>query len=181
MNSSTLRNTIVKEKLKRPIECGDSDVSSNLLYELLSKKFKNVSLEVGFNCSGFHGDFDVLVYCDGIIYIFECKNIIKPAGFHELRSTLDNVQKGFKQLDKARGAFSNKLFIEYINKKLSWDIREENLKVVTCLVLSNRMFSGYKDKNNHVRSVYELSSFISSGKVETENETLSLIRASLRM
>ena len=174
INSSTLRNTVIKERKVRPIEAGGSDVSSSIIYESLSKKFEHVGLEVQFDFLSFHGDFDVLMYCDGIVYAFECKNIIKPASIYELRSSQDNLKKGLSQLDKARSAFSDKSFVEYINNKLNWNIEFDNLKIVTCLVLSNRMFSGYNSKNNHVRSVYELSNFIDTGRVELESGSISL-------
>lgn len=174
INSNTLRNTIMKEKIKRPIEKSGKDVTSNIIFNALKGKFQNVSLEIGFNYSGFHGDFDVLMYCENTLYIFECKNIISPVGLHELRSTLDNVKYGFKQLDKAREAFNNKEFISYINKKLKWSLEKGSFNIVTCLVLSNRMFSGYSYKKNHVRSVYELQNFISTGVIKTEEMEYSL-------
>lgn len=170
--SHSFRNVLVTNNI-RPIDSINTDLSSKALYDVLKRKFNNVEMELKFNKEGFHGDFDVLLYADKTIYAFECKNIIMPAGFYELRTTFNNLSHGFEQLGKYQKALNNTKFIEYLNRKTNWNIAQNELQVVTCLVLSNRMFNGYTDGTHHVRPLYELVNFIETGVINTQNASYS--------
>lgn len=169
--SNLFRNLLYKNNI-RPQNDTDNDLISQKIYKALRKKFELVNMEVRFNNSDFHGDFDVIAYIDNVIYVFECKNILTPVGLHELRTTFkDNIKKGFKQLDKCRNALLNDKFINYIksNDKLGWSLSND-YEIVTCLVLGNRMFNGYTDGIHHVRSVHELENFILRGQIAVNNQ-----------
>ena len=160
--SNLFRNALINNKI-RPRDSED-DETSNLVYSELKKHFSDVEKTIKFNKAGFHGDFDVIAHIDGVVYVFECKNIINPAGLYELRGAYQNLKTGFSQLKKCRNALLDKNFLEYFNKKLNWKISDQPT-IVTCLVLSTRMFNGYTDGVNHVRPIYELLQIIRTGEI----------------
>lgn len=180
VNSNLFRNSLFKNKI-RPNS--GKDFISKSIGKALKNTFDNVEIEVNYNQCGFHGDFDVLAFIDNTLYIFECKNTINPVGWHELITTYkDNLLKGFSQLDKAKKAFSNINFVNYINIRFNWSIDINNLRVVSCVVLKTRMFNGYTHGTHHVRAFDELLNFIEYGEMtisdikdnDTKVKTLNL-------
>lgn len=172
ITASTIRNLYYQNKL-RPITLTNKDTTSINLFKTLRLNFKNTHYEIDFKHNNFHGDFDVIANIENTIYVFECKNILIPSSPHELRTTYDNLKKGFDQLNKCRSALEDPNFIKYINQKNKLNIKEES-KIVTCLVFSNRMFNGYNDGTNHVRSLYELCEFLTTGNIKILNKTVNL-------
>ena len=51
-----------------------------------------------------------------------------------------------------------------------WDI-DRNTKLVTCIVMANRMFMGYRLGNNAVRGSFELANFVETGTHVMGDET----------
>lgn len=172
ITASTIRNLYYQNKI-RPISSINEDTTSLKLFETLKLNFNNIRYEIDFKHGDFHGDFDVIANIEDTIYVFECKNILIPTGPHELRTTFDNLKKGFDQLNKCRSALKNSNFIRYINQKENLNIKEGS-KIVTCLVFSNRMFNGYSDGTNQVRSLYELCEFLKTGNITVQNKTVKL-------
>lgn len=166
-NSNLFRNLLFKNNI-RPQNEKEIDFISKVIKNIMKKNFEYVEEEVKFNQFGYVGDFDVIAYIDNTIYVFEAKNTIHPAGLHELRSTYEgNLKKALSQLDKCKAALSDKRFIEYLNTRFKWNIQDD-FKIVTCVVLGNRMFNGYTNGEHHVRSSYELINFLSDGKINIQ-------------
>lgn len=110
------------------------------------------------------GEIDVMASLDGQVFIFECKNSLIPCNTYELRTSYDAIQKAAFQLDKLTEAFQNQSFTQYISRKIQWDITFP-VKPVTCIVVGNWMFSGYRVNGHAVRGSHELASFIEQGTI----------------
>jgi len=168
INSDLFRNSLFKNNI-RPQKVKPVDIIGNNIFRALNKNFKYVAQEIKFKKNGIQGDFDVIAYIDNIVYIFECKNTINPADLHELRTTYkDNLQHGFEQLSKCKNMLFNREYIKILNNQFKWDL-SNNFKIVTCLVMSTRMFNGYTNGGHHVISDKELLKFLENGKIKVYN------------
>jgi len=96
--------------------------------------------------------------------IVEAKNTLLPGNIFELRTTYDNLLKAASQLSKIKCAISTPSFANYLSKKIGWEINADQ-QICTCIVLANRLFSGYRIEGHAVRSIFELAHFINEGTV----------------
>jgi hypothetical protein len=176
IGSNLFRNILFKNKI-RPHNSSAKDTISENIENVLKKDFTDVAREIKFKKNGYEGDFDVIAHIDNVIYIFECKNTITPTDLHELRTTYkDNILHGFEQLSKCKNVLLSDGYIKDLNNNLKWNISSD-FKIVTCVVLSTRMFNGYTNGEHHVRSFHELFNFIDTGKIEiTDNGVTKEIR-----
>lgn len=161
--SNFLRNTLfaIKRRLHDP---GTADPMTKLMVKLLSDKSDRVDSQVGFKCAEYEGDIDIISMHGDYIFIFECKRALLSGDVYELRTIYDHIVKAAEQLSKIKAAFSNQKFREYISQKLGWPI-DGSKKVVSCIIMGNRMMSGYRCNGHPVRGFYELANFIYSGEV----------------
>jgi hypothetical protein len=164
--SNFLRNDIIKSKKR--IRDVNSDFIADKIKSELEKHNLIVKSNIEFESQDFHGDFDVICEWGNYIFVFECKNIINPAGYYELRSSYVNLIKGISQLNKCEAALKNKEFRKYIKQKIGFDVSNDHI-IVPCVVLATRMFNGYSHNGIHTRSFYELMNFIESGEVSLSN------------
>jgi hypothetical protein len=161
--SNFLRNTLfaIKRRLHDP---STIDPMTQLMVNLLNEKFDMVESEVGFKCAGYEGDIDIISMNGEYIFVFECKRALLSGDVYELRTIYDHIVKAADQLSKIKAAFSNHIFRQYISDKLGWPI-DGSKKVVSCIIMGNRMMSGYRCEDHPVRGFYELANFIYSGEV----------------
>lgn len=115
---------------------------------------------------------DGMAIMDDYLFIFECKNTLHPTDMFQLRTSYDYIKKGGAQLTFFRNSFASDLK-EKLSRKLGIDLSGIT-KVITAIIMGNRMFSGYMIDNNIVCNVFELSSFIATGKINIAGEVISL-------
>ena len=112
---------------------------------------------------GNRGEIDLLVIYDDFLLFVECKNPILPTDAFSMRNNYDYIQKAAKQLANMEKAFSN---ISFQNDFLkSHSIEYKHREILSCIVMGNRLFSGYSYKGYPVRCIHELISFMYSGDV----------------
>lgn len=116
-----------------------------------------------------HGEVDLLLMIDGILFAFECKNSLVPTGPHELMTTLDYVNAAKDQLDRFRTCFKDNQFKQWLKGQTGWPVTEAT-PLSTGIILSNRMFMGLRVNGHPVRGAYELEHFIDEGAAQMGEE-----------
>jgi hypothetical protein len=109
-------------------------------------------------------DIDVLAMKGDTLYLFECKNPLHPTGVHELRRSLNYAQEAASQLDRAVAAFEDTQKRAQLFRRLGWACPSK-LRIVTCVMMGNRMFNGWTVGDHPVRSVREAVRMLESGTV----------------
>jgi hypothetical protein len=161
--SDVFRNTLYIIR-KRLFDNSNIDPIAEILKNQITNKNFLVNTNVEFNYEIYTGDIDLIAKFGNTILIVEAKNTLLPGNIYELRTTYDNMIKAASQLTKIKQAFSKPSFAKYIAQKIGWEINE-NSHIITCIVLANRLFSGYRIDGHAVRSVFELAHFIEEGKI----------------
>jgi len=161
--SNFLRNTLfaIKKRIHNP---DSADPMSTALTELLKENFDRVEDQVEYDFSGYRGDIDIIAMKDDFIFIFECKRAMLSGDIFELRTIYDHVTKAADQLSKIETALEDEDFASYMSEKLKWSFDDQKT-IVTCIVMGNRMFSGYRCQDHPVRGFYELANFVYSGEI----------------
>lgn len=149
------------------------DPAEVVLAELVRESGGDASENVQFSYQGLAGDFDVLFCLDGECFAIEFKRALFPGSVRELRGSLEPMQKAAAQLDRIRDAWARLDFRRTLSIKLAaegWS--EQSLSAIrssatlhTAIVLSNRMFSGWRERGHPVRGMNELLSFLIDGAI----------------
>lgn len=119
------------------------------------------------------GEIDALSFIDGKLFAFECKNSLLPTGSHELMTSLDYVRTASKQLDRFTERFADIKFRKWLSQTTGWSI-DSSTTLSTCIVLSNRMFMGFRGLGHPVRNPYELKHFVEEGTFCMDTESVCL-------
>jgi len=162
-SSHVIRNSLFLSRLRLYAD-GVDDPLPSAIGAPLRTHTKFVAENVQFDHGAYKGEIDVIASLDGQLFIFECKNSLIPCNSYEMRTSYDAIEKAASQLEQLTEAFQNETFTEYISKSLQWDITFP-AQPVTCIVVGNRMFSGYRLNGHAVRGSYELTQFIKDGLV----------------
>lgn len=162
--SNVFRNTLYIIR-KRLWDKNKIDPIANILEKSIKKQGYSAKTNVEYKKNGFKGDIDLIAQIGGTTFICEAKNTLLPGNLFELRTTYDNLLKAKDQLTKFKQATQSPDFAEYLSKKVGWEITADT-NICTCIVLSNRLFSGYKIQGHPVRSIFELAHFINEGKIK---------------
>jgi hypothetical protein len=129
---------------------------------------------ITYDFQGERGEIDVLAYLDGILFVIECKNSLRPASPFEFRTTLDHVQKGAAQLTRFCELLKTPEFLAYFANRSAFSITN-GTQIVTCIVTGNRMMSGAIIDGHPVRRLYELDGFLSNGGIWILGEYVPII------
>lgn len=108
-----------------------------------------------------NGEVDVIVVSEEDIILIECKCPLIPVNNFEMRSSLGHIEKANVQLTLSRKAFSDKSFRNNYFK--FWGIEYKGQNIRTCIVFGNRLFSGYSLLEHPIRYIYELSTILNGG------------------
>lgn len=108
-------------------------------------------------------DIDVLAVTDNEIFIIECKNPLLPTDAFSMRSTYDCLEKANKQLNFTKSALSDKEFCDKYFKSIGIECKKR--KVYTCIMLGNRLFTGYRGLEHPVRNIHIFKMLMESGKI----------------
>jgi hypothetical protein len=160
-NSNLLRNSL-QLSTKRFYQDGTIDPLVDYLAETLRERTEYVGKNISYRWGGRSGEIDVVAMIDGTLFVFECKNSLLPCNAYEIRTSFDYIVKGAAQLDRFSSLTQNKSFMDYFAAKVGWPAVED-VETTTCIVMANRMFSGYRHEGHPVRGSHELISQVSSG------------------
>jgi hypothetical protein len=124
---------------------------------------------------GQRGEFDCLSIIEGVAFAFECKDSLIPTSAHEIRTSLDYLSTASEQLTRIRSLWENEGFRRYLSSRTKVDLGQ--CPLITCIVHSNRMFSGYRLQGHAVRGFWELMNFIDDGTLRITNYKIRLRRS----
>jgi len=110
-------------------------------------------------------EMDIVAYREGRLYVFECKNNYHPCTAHERRNSYESIKTAGKQLSKRHDWLADHQNQTKLFNKLGWTING-NVEVRTCVLLSNRVFSGAKIEGHPVRQAHELINIIRRGTIK---------------
>jgi hypothetical protein len=161
--TNLVRNLLQKTRFRYDAT-SDIDPVVNVLTKDLEPHSKTIKTNLSYRWKKHQGDLDTVAVIDDILFVFECKNSLHPCNIFELRTSYDYIKKGSKQLRKFMDLFGNLEFREYFGKRINYENVSE-LKLVPCIVMGNRLFSGWKEKGCCVRPIHELCNVISSGEI----------------
>lgn len=167
-NSDLLRNSL-KLSGKRLYSEGTVDPLVNLLERVLKTRTAQTVRNMQWSWNSAHGEVDVMASIDGILFVFECKNSLLPGNIFELRTSYDYIITASSQLDAFCQALSSEEFRNTISDRIGWRIGHSD-RPVTCIVMMNRMFSGYRVGTHAVRGAFEIMRQIESGTIALGQE-----------
>lgn len=150
-----------------------ADGTEDPLSLMLDRTFSNLGYLPKLELKYDGGDVDVLVMIDGLLFALECKNSLLPSDSHELMTSWDYIQTATGQLDRFCERMQESSFRRIITEKTGFNIQSDT-RIVTGIVMANRMFSGYRSGKHPVRGGYELVGFVEEGTTQLGEETRSL-------
>lgn len=168
--SNLLRNVLAIRR-KRLYEDGSVDPVSDMLAAALQRHMPHVATGKTFSFRGKQGEIDVAARLDDTLFIFECKNSLLPTGPHELRTSWDYVEKAVRQLTSFCDLFPTTEFRKYMESRFGFPLNGVT-QVMTCIVMANRMFMGYRAGGHPIRGTFELVHFMEQGTVSIRDESL---------
>lgn len=174
-NSNLIRNSFVVCKT-RLFADGKRNPIGTMLLERFRKHTEHVAIDVKYKFSSIQGDIDFIALIDKYLFVFECKNSLIPCNMHELRTSFDYINDGAEQLDKFSALFSGNIeFQKYLASRLKLkNDFSEDIKIVSCIVTGNRIFSGYRVGKHAVRQLFELANVVDEGRVPINSVEYSL-------
>jgi len=112
---------------------------------------------------GHKGEIDLFVISDDILLFIECKNPFLPTNAFSMRTSFDYIEKATKQLDHEMQAFSDEEFQK--NYLESIHIPYKKRILCSCIIMGNRLFSGYTGAGHSIRYIHDLLAFLKFGKI----------------
>jgi hypothetical protein len=144
---------------------GTFDPLTDQVAKCFQKAGASVSKNVSYSWNAVSGECDVIALLDGQLFVCECKNSLLPTGVHELRTSLDHVEKAADQLTRFRTCYQDSAFRAWLSGQVGHPI-ESGTKVIPAIIVSNRMFLGLRPSGIPVRGNQELAHFVDEGVLE---------------
>jgi len=167
-NSNIYRNPLMITR-RRLFEDGQVDPLSGGLEKAFGQAGFTARSQVEFSWNGRSGEVDVLVVADEVLLALECKNSLLPTGIHELMTSVDYVRTAADQLGRFRACWQEEGFRKELAANTGLAIPAV-AKLVTGIVMANRMLIGYRLDGHAVRGHYELGRFVTEGVVSIGEE-----------
>jgi hypothetical protein len=161
--SNIVRNSLAVTQ-ERIYGATNDDPLAAGLRDALRAHTDRVGASISFRCGGFHGDIDVIAMIDDVLFVFECKHALLPVNVYEMRTTHDYMVKAGVQLDKIKQALGDEGVRAQCERRLGWEVGDKP-DLVSCIVMGNRMFSGFCERGYRVISYQDLTQFIRVGQV----------------
>jgi hypothetical protein len=162
-HSSLVRNVAILNRLNESRLDGQDPMQSAVAEALRQAGFQ-VGEEVEDSKHSSTGDTDLVAYCDGLLYIFECKNAYHPCNAHEMRNSYDHIVKAGKQLTLRQQKFGEKNYRERVWTKLGWTVPAPTA-VRTAVLIANRVFTGTNIEGHPVRQAHEFIHVVARGNI----------------
>jgi hypothetical protein len=163
-NSNSIRNLFASEYKQSNIGLLNS---GEILVSLLKGTFDRVGIQVYSEISISDTDLDVCAIYQDVLFVFECKHTLHPVSSYDLRTTYDYLKKAESQLDKINKSYKEGKLIKILERKAGINLTGIN-KIVSIIVLSNRLFNGNSFKYP-VRNINEVINMLTKGILRTEN------------
>lgn len=170
-SSNLLRNPLVISG-RRLYEDGEGDPVSKGLRTMLAGLGLPVQAEVTFSWNGQSGECDILAVIDDVVLVLECKNSILPTSSHELLTSVDHIRTAARQLGRFSRLFSDSGFQETLSRRTGLAL-PSHARLVTGIIMANRMLIGWRLDGHPVRGMLELQQFMTEGTVTMGEETRS--------
>lgn len=138
------------------------NVFSELLAETLRRYFPQTAVGTDYDYVGIAGELDVVSLVGDVLLVNECKNPLLPTGPHEMRNSWEYIDKAVRQLDTLARLFLDSGFRAHLENRLGFSLAGVK-RLATCIVMSNRMFTGYRAAAHPVRGLYEYVHFLKEG------------------
>ena len=168
-HSNTIRNLFASE-YKQPNSTLHN--SGDTLVSKLMNTFKAISVPSFAETEIGNTDIDVCALFQDTLFVFECKHTLHPVSSYDLRTTYDYIRKSETQLDKINQSFQDGKLLKILNNKLK--IKTDGIKrIVSCIVLSNRLFNGNIFKYP-IRNINEVTNMLTTGSMRTEFGTFKV-------
>lgn len=169
--SNLVRNTIVANRL-RASAIGPRDRMVHALTEALRSTGFLVRNDFDTKIAGKELELDVVAWREGSLFLFECKNAYHPVSVHEMRNSWDHIRSARKQLDKRREVLADAANQATLFHKLGWEV-DAPCDVHTGIVIANRVFHGASLNGHPIRQAHELINVLTSGRIATDEDSLS--------
>lgn len=166
--SSMVRNGM-KRAATRLRADSDQDHFPSLLRRAFERITNHVREGVAFDFANHGGELDVVALVGDTLVVLEVKHSLLPTGPHELRTSWDYVCHAAEQLDRFSGLFNDHAFREYLEPKLGFAVHNIS-RLQTGIVLTNRMFMGYRVGRHSVRGAFDLVRFLEEGVIRLGDE-----------
>lgn len=168
-NSNTIRNLYASQYKKANnalLNTGENLVSelTHTLKQINITCYSDISINVT--------DIDVCAIYEDTLFVFECKHTLHPVSPYDLRTTYDYIKKAENQLDKINQCFIDGKLMEQLKHKLKVET-DGITRIVSCVVLSNRLFNGNIFKYP-VRYIHEIKNLLINGEMRTEDGVFSV-------
>jgi hypothetical protein len=161
--SNLLRNALIAQQ--RRLSSGTlPDVVTDTMVATIRENHQLVATGAKFRFRGEESDLDVAWRLGDTLFVFECKNTIAPCSSFEMRATLDQLDKGAKQLSRLERLWSETAFRRHLEERLGFSLHGVT-QLRTAIVLSHRVYAGAHYKGHPVRHLHALCTFIRSGEV----------------
>lgn len=169
--SNLVRNTIVANRL-RASAIGPRDSMVHAVTEALRSAGFLVENDFKTKIAGNQLELDVVALRDRTLFLFECKNAYHPVSVHEMRNSWDHIRSARKQLDKRLEVFADVANQVSFFEKLGWQV-DAPCDLHTGIVIANRVFHGASLNGHPIRQAHELINVLTSGRIVTEEDSLS--------
>jgi hypothetical protein len=113
-------------------------------------------------------DVDLVVLEGNTLYLFECKHSLPPTGPHEIRDIWEDIEKGISQLSAAMKILSDPVRRQsYLTGWFPGTKPQDtaNLKIIACVLCSDKVFSGLHYKGFPIRDFSSLQLLFQGGIV----------------
>ncbi len=161
--SNLVRNVTVAKKLRSfALRAGDPMVAA-VIAALEATGFK-VRSGVEVTIGGKEVELDLVAWRDGVLFLFECKNAYHPCSAHETRNSFEHIRVARDQLDVRRQMFNDPVNQARLFGKLGWNVRPTE-RLVTGIVIANRIFNGAEFNGHPVRQAHELINVLRTGTI----------------
>ncbi len=163
-NSNSIRNLFASEYKQSNTGLLNS---GEALVALLKGTFDKIGIQAHSEISIGNTDIDVCVIYQDILFVFECKHTLHPVSSYDLRTTYDYLRKAESQLDKINESDQEGKLLKILERKIG--INPNGIKkIVSSIVLSNRLFNGNSFKYP-VRNINEVINMLTKGILRTDN------------
>jgi len=163
---NVLRNVFAVSR-RRLDDSGMGDMMGKSLEQALAAIPGFIVRGCNYNNNEESGEIDILFFSQntGTLFIFELKNTLLPTTAYERRTMHDYLTYASDQLDKARKHFGDEEFVNNFFKRSNWGVNFTDVKkIITGIVLNNRLMSGAFFNDHPIRHIWELINVIKTGK-----------------
>lgn len=162
-NSNVIRNLYASEYKQSNIKLLNT---GEILVTKLKDTFDSINIPVYTEINIGFSDIDVCAIYENTLFIFECKHSLHPVSSYDLRTTYDYLRKAESQLEKIKESYEKGKLLKILENKMNISLSDIDT-MVSCIVLSNRIFNGNSFKFP-VRNINEINNMLTTGLMGTD-------------